>query len=328
MRHVQAGRWLITWHSAFCPHVPGHGSWHLFLVQALFEEQSEFRIHSGRQPSYGFPKYSGKHWHDPMPFCSRQIAFDPQGFGSHGDRISSTGVCCTEHAVNGSPLYPTEQMHIGIWLNTRHSALAPHKPGHGSLHLLRMHAKWLEHSELLAHSGRQLGGVPINSAKQEHEGVSLISLHSEFGPHGDGWQGFMGACWGGCSTTKQHCLYISFLEIEQNFVYLLIGWHRLNGSPVYLGRHTQFGWWLITEHFAFTPHVPGQGSLHVCTKQASFCAHSEFCVHSGRHDGGLPIYPLTHEHTACSLITLHWLFGPQGDGLHGFTFIGSLDKKN
>lgn len=48
---VHDGKWFITWQSAFCPQTPGHGSWHLFLTQALFEGQSELRTHSGRQPS-------------------------------------------------------------------------------------------------------------------------------------------------------------------------------------------------------------------------------------------------------------------------------------
>lgn len=52
-RHV--GKWFTTWHSAFWPQVPGQGSWHLFLIHALFHAQSELYMHSGRQPSYGFP---------------------------------------------------------------------------------------------------------------------------------------------------------------------------------------------------------------------------------------------------------------------------------
>jgi hypothetical protein len=48
----------------------------------------------------------------------------------------------------------------------------------------------LAHSLLLTHSGRQFGGDPVNSGKQEQEGDSFISLHCEFGPQGDGWHGF------------------------------------------------------------------------------------------------------------------------------------------
>lgn len=49
-----------------------------------------------------------------------------------------------------------------------------------------MQARWLGHSLLLTHSGLQFGGDPINPSRQEHDGESPISLHSEFGPQGDG----------------------------------------------------------------------------------------------------------------------------------------------
>jgi len=50
-RHVHVGTWVTTWQSAEGPHVPGQGSSHLFLTQALFEGQSVLITHSGRQPS-------------------------------------------------------------------------------------------------------------------------------------------------------------------------------------------------------------------------------------------------------------------------------------
>jgi len=42
-------------------------------------------------------------------------------------------------------------------------------------------------------------------------------------------------------------------------------------------------------------------------------------THSGLQVGGLPIKPGTQEHTACALISLHWLLGPQGEGEQGLT---------
>lgn len=84
MKHVQTGKWLTTWHSAFWLQVPGHGSLHLFIMQALFETQSELTVHSGLQLSYGLPIYSGKQMQDPAPFCSLHIAFTPHGDGIHG----------------------------------------------------------------------------------------------------------------------------------------------------------------------------------------------------------------------------------------------------
>ena len=47
-------------------------------------------------------------------------------------------------------------------------------------------------------------------------------------------------------------------------------------------------------------------------------------MHSGLHAGGLPMKPGTQEHTACPLISRHWLFGPQGDGLHGCVTTGAI----
>lgn len=66
------------------PHTPGHGSLHLLFVHAFDLSHSEFWTHSGRQPVYGSPKYSGKQEHEPILFCSLQMAFAPHGEGLHG----------------------------------------------------------------------------------------------------------------------------------------------------------------------------------------------------------------------------------------------------
>lgn len=47
---VQIGLWLITLQSEFIPHVPGQGSMHLLLLQALLKAHSELTTHSGLQP--------------------------------------------------------------------------------------------------------------------------------------------------------------------------------------------------------------------------------------------------------------------------------------
>jgi hypothetical protein len=57
-------------------------------------------------------------------------------------------------------VYPSGQEQIGVWLMTLHLAPAPHDPGQGSLHFSRIQAKLLGHSELMVHSGLQLGGLP------------------------------------------------------------------------------------------------------------------------------------------------------------------------
>lgn len=41
-------------------------------------------MHSGLQPSYGFPKYPGKQVHEPALFCSLHWALTPQGDGVQG----------------------------------------------------------------------------------------------------------------------------------------------------------------------------------------------------------------------------------------------------
>lgn len=66
------------------PHVPGQGSTHLLFTQALLRSQSELVTHSGLQPVYGSPKYSGKQIQEPAPFLSLQIAFAPHGDGLQG----------------------------------------------------------------------------------------------------------------------------------------------------------------------------------------------------------------------------------------------------
>lgn len=50
---------------------------------------------------------------------------------------------------------------MGVWLMTLHWALVPQEPGQGSVHFSRIQARLLAHSELMLHSGLQLGGLPI-----------------------------------------------------------------------------------------------------------------------------------------------------------------------
>ena len=72
---------------------------------------------------------------------------------------------------------------------TLHSAMMPHEPGQGSLHLCCMQAILAEHSALIVHSGLQFGGLPLYVGKQEHDGTPPISRHSENMPQGDGMHG-------------------------------------------------------------------------------------------------------------------------------------------
>ena len=62
--------------------------------------------------------------------------------------------------------------------------------------------------------------------------------------------------------------------------------------------------------------------MHFCAMQARALEQSVFLRHSALHpwsDVGSPWYPLLQLHTICpALSSLHSVFGPQGDGLHGF----------
>lgn len=52
-----------------------------------------------------------------------------------------------------------------------------------------MHARLCSQSELTIHSGRQLGGLPKNPGRHEHEACSPKLLHTLLGPHGEGSHG-------------------------------------------------------------------------------------------------------------------------------------------
>lgn len=60
-----------------------------------------------------------------------------------------------------------------------------------------------------------------------------------------------------------------------------------------------------TSHFAVTPQDPSHGLIHFWLLHARFSGQSELMTHSGRHSGGLPLYPDTQVHTACPFISRH-----------------------
>ena len=75
-----------------------------------------------------------------------------------------------------------------------------------------MQAKLVAQSKLVTHSGRQLGGEPTNSSKQEHicPLEFPITLHMELGPHGDGRHGeAIGSC-----SPKNECINIKKIRVE------------------------------------------------------------------------------------------------------------------
>lgn len=71
-------------HNALTAQAPGHGSRHLLRMHALSRGQSAFKTHSGRQPTFGSPRNSGKQVQIPLKHC----ALGPQGDGT---QASSTG---------------------------------------------------------------------------------------------------------------------------------------------------------------------------------------------------------------------------------------------
>lgn len=80
---LHMGIWLTISQIALAPHVPMQGSTHLRLLQALFGEQSVFMVHSGLQPKYGSPWYSGKQVQAPL----LHLEFVPHGDGLHGSSL-------------------------------------------------------------------------------------------------------------------------------------------------------------------------------------------------------------------------------------------------
>lgn len=80
------------------------------------------------------------------------------------------------------------------------------------MHLRFVQASLLGHSLLLIHSGLQFGGEPKNSGKQEHEGELFETLHSEFGPQGDGRQGFPVSS--GRSLAKRTITIVPFVKLN------------------------------------------------------------------------------------------------------------------
>ena len=95
-------------------------------------------------------------------------------------------------------------------------------------------------------------------------------------------------------------------------VYLQIGLHSINGSPINCGGHKQNGLWLCILHTAFIPHVFVHGSIHFWLRQASCKLHSELTRHSGLQCGGLPTELGKHVQIAESLTWRQCELGPQG----------------
>lgn len=96
------------------------------------------------------------------------------------------------HWTNAFPSIPRRQTHIGMCANVSQIAFSPQSPGHGSRHLLEIHALLLEQSELRTHSGRHPEyASPWYSGKQEQ----IPLEHWAFAPQGDGLHLSSGTSW-------------------------------------------------------------------------------------------------------------------------------------
>lgn len=79
-------------------------------------------------------------------------------------------------------------------------------------------------------------------------------------------------------------LALSIFRHNDILVYLRgTGRHCTNEFPSMPFGHLHIGTWFRTSQMALTPHVPGQGSMHLFRRQDLSLEQSEFKTHSGRH---------------------------------------------
>jgi len=155
-----------------------------------------------------------------------------------------------------------------------------------------MHVLSVGQSELSTHSGRQPSyGLPWYSSIHLQAAAPFRSIHSAFGPHGDGWHGF-----GGSSCCGTHCT---------------------KALPAYPVGQEQDTACPITRHSALVPHDSGHGLLHLLLIHACVDWQSGLMIHSGRQLGGEPKNSGWHWQTGPFLSFLQIELGPQGDGTQG-----------
>lgn len=177
---------------------------------------------------------------------------------------------------------PEGQLHTGLWLTTWHNAFHPQVPEQGSMHFWLLQAWFLGQSELITHSGLQLGGLPRNPGTQEHTAWLFITLHLLLGPQGDGLQGFTCAC--SKLGTMWFFLFSNF-SVKITFFLLIIPSivsQEMKALPAIPAGQEHMGIWFRTLQIAFLPQVPGHGSTHLFRTQALFKGQSLLRTHSGR----------------------------------------------
>jgi len=135
---------------------------------------------------------------------------------------------------------------------TRHCALSPQVPGHGSLHLLLMQVLSFAQSELRTHSGRHpVYGSPKYWGWQEQDPAPFRSLHMALEPHGEGSHGRLGASTGLTVTKIKLMIQMSSPMNEQHCMLLL---NNIESSPHHVQHfcHTvqwmKSNWYICIQH--------------------------------------------------------------------------------
>lgn len=119
-----------------------------------------------------------------------------------------------KQTVNGSPVKPFLQEQIGLCLMTLQFEFLPQEPGQGSWHFWFKQARLREQSELVTHSGRHAGGLPMKIGRQEQTAWLLLTRHWLLGPQGDGLQTSLGV------STKMIDVSFKFLKYWRRKDYL------------------------------------------------------------------------------------------------------------
>ena len=166
-------------------------------------------------------------------------------------------------------------MQMGTWFRTLQYAFTPQRPGHGSWHFRLMQALSEEQSELTTHSGRQLGGEPIISGRQEHWQRSPITRGGLlFGPHGFGSHG---STYSTTAEQEEHVrenLHPRFNEVFRNIslkescVELTFGWREATcckGIPNVISQTDTVG--NVVDHLALGIYATVSLWTGVCTVQ-------------------------------------------------------------
>lgn len=109
-------------------------------------------------------------------------------------------------ALNGSPVKPWRQLHIGLWFTTVHSAFKPQEPKQGFVHLWFTHAAAEGQSEDTTHSGRHNGGLPVKLSIHLHTEIPLTAWQWLFGPQGEGEHGVV------TEVANEKKIFINFIK--------------------------------------------------------------------------------------------------------------------